>query len=173
MFGADRLLSESESLSRPSGNATGFVIFGPELDAKRLHLLHEITEAGRPIAALLPRGIGGVAARHAAIEAAAAVLGREVRFFEADETGDLSLSSMLFRGRGQLLSSSAPMHSSTATSHCCLASLWKWALARFVTGARWPKSGVRPFRWTASCCGFDQALGVLILEVDGAAVAEG
>lgn len=33
-------------------------------------------------------------------------------------------------------------------------------------------SGVRPFRWTASCCGFDQALGVLILEVDGAAVAE-
>ena len=33
--------------------------------------------------------------------------------------------------------------------------------------------GVRPFRWTASCCGFDQALGVLILEVDGAAVAEG
>src|SRR5215204_5487341 len=32
--------------------------------------------------------------------------------------------------------------------------------------------GVRPFRWTASCCGFDQALGVLILEVDGAAVAE-
>jgi hypothetical protein len=34
-------------------------------------------------------------------------------------------------------------------------------------------NGVRPFRWTASCCGFDQALGVLILEVDGAAVAEG
>ena len=32
--------------------------------------------------------------------------------------------------------------------------------------------GVRPFRRTASCCGFDQALGVLILEVDGAAVAE-
>jgi acetylornithine deacetylase/succinyl-diaminopimelate desuccinylase-like protein len=36
-----------------------------------------------------------------------------------------------------------------------------------------PAIGVRPFRWTASCCGFDQALGVLILEVDGAAVAEG
>ena len=36
-----------------------------------------------------------------------------------------------------------------------------------------PHPGVRPFRWTASCCGFDQALGVLILEVDGAAVAEG
>ena len=32
--------------------------------------------------------------------------------------------------------------------------------------------GVRPFRWTASCWGFDQALGVLIIEVDGAAVAE-
>ena len=32
--------------------------------------------------------------------------------------------------------------------------------------------GVRPFRWTASCCGFDQALGVLILEVDGTAITE-
>ena len=36
----------------------------------------------------------------------------------------------------------------------------------------WQLAGVRPCRWTASCCGFDQALGVLILEVDGTAVAE-
>jgi len=35
-----------------------------------------------------------------------------------------------------------------------------------------PCCGVRPSRWTASCCGFDQGLGVLILEVDGTAVAE-
>ena len=32
--------------------------------------------------------------------------------------------------------------------------------------------GVRPCRWTASCCGFDQALGVLILKVDGTAVTK-
>src|SRR4051812_49674163 len=36
--------------------------------------------------------------------------------------------------------------------------------------AHW--AGVRPFSRTASCCGFDQALGVLILEVDGTVVAE-
>src|SRR4051794_4318501 len=39
----------------------------------------------------------------------------------------------------------------------------------------WPvaeAAGVRPFRWTASCCGFDQGPGVLILEVDGTAVPE-
>ncbi|MDF2974422.1 MAG: hypothetical protein K0R61_4872, partial [Microvirga sp.] len=35
-----------------------------------------------------------------------------------------------------------------------------------------PSSGVRPCRWTASCCGFDQALGVLILKVDGTAVTK-
>src|SRR3954447_237798 len=33
-------------------------------------------------------------------------------------------------------------------------------------------SGVRPCRWTGLCCGFDQGLGVLILEVDGTAVPE-
>ena len=33
-------------------------------------------------------------------------------------------------------------------------------------------TGVRPCRWTASCCGFDQALGVLILKVDGTAVTK-
>src|SRR4051794_14144998 len=38
---------------------------------------------------------------------------------------------------------------------------------RFVHAA-----GVRPCRWTGSCCGFDQGLGVLILEVDGTAVPE-
>ena len=35
-----------------------------------------------------------------------------------------------------------------------------------------PLIGVRPCRWTASCCGFDQALGVLILKVDGTAVTK-
>jgi hypothetical protein len=44
--------------------------------------------------------------------------------------------------------------------------------SRQVGHALTPSCGVRPCRWTASCCGFDQALGVLILKVDGTAVTK-
>jgi putative ABC transport system substrate-binding protein len=41
------------SLARPGGNITGVVILGPELDAKRLDLLHEALPAVHRVAALL------------------------------------------------------------------------------------------------------------------------
>ncbi len=42
----------AESLARPGRNATGVVMLGPELDAKRLQLLHEAVPAARRIAVL-------------------------------------------------------------------------------------------------------------------------
>jgi len=40
------------SLARPGGTITGIVMLAPELDAKRLQLLHELVPGGRRIAAL-------------------------------------------------------------------------------------------------------------------------
>jgi hypothetical protein len=66
---------------------------------------------------------------------------------------------------GQSLTEAFPVLSAGPTPRVSLSD-WSFTLK---VG---PRPGVRPFRWTASCCGFDQALGVLILEVDGAVVAE-
>jgi putative ABC transport system substrate-binding protein len=41
------------SVARPGGNVTGLVIWSPELDAKRLQLLHEVAPTARRIAALI------------------------------------------------------------------------------------------------------------------------
>src|SRR3954451_6327015 len=40
------------SLARPGGNVTGVVILGPELDGKRLELLHEAVPGARRVAGL-------------------------------------------------------------------------------------------------------------------------
>jgi putative ABC transport system substrate-binding protein len=40
------------SLARPGGNVTGVVMLGPELDAKRLDLLHQAVPAAKRVAAL-------------------------------------------------------------------------------------------------------------------------
>ena len=42
----------AKSLARPGGNVTGIVMLAPELDAKRLDLLHEVVPGARRIAAL-------------------------------------------------------------------------------------------------------------------------
>jgi putative tryptophan/tyrosine transport system substrate-binding protein len=42
----------AKSLTRPGGNVTGIVMLAPELDAKRLDLLHDTVPGARRIAAL-------------------------------------------------------------------------------------------------------------------------
>jgi putative ABC transport system substrate-binding protein len=45
------------SLARPGGNVTGLVLLGPELDGKRLELLHEAAPDRRRIAVLVEPGV--------------------------------------------------------------------------------------------------------------------
>ena len=47
------------SLSHPGGNVTGLVLLGPELDGKRLQLLHEAIPDRRRIAVLVEPGLQG------------------------------------------------------------------------------------------------------------------
>src|SRR6478736_4606976 len=60
VFGAlPRGKAAPASLARPGGNVTGVVILGPELDGKRLELLHEAVPGARRIAGLFVPGTPG------------------------------------------------------------------------------------------------------------------
>lgn len=55
-YGSDPvLLGLAETLTRPGGNVTGVVILGPELDGKRVQMIHEALPAARRVAVLLHR----------------------------------------------------------------------------------------------------------------------
>jgi putative tryptophan/tyrosine transport system substrate-binding protein len=88
MYGGDSLLRDPDtSLSRPSGNATGIVILGAELDTKRLEFLHEAVPAARRLAALvLAISSPLVEARKQMTRTAAAAAGVELVFFDAAGT---------------------------------------------------------------------------------------
>jgi putative ABC transport system substrate-binding protein len=89
MYGADALLRDASlPLSRPQGNATGFAILGPELDLKRLEILHEAVPAARRIGVLTHPGTVGLEERKQDLARAAAGWGVELVFFAASgETG--------------------------------------------------------------------------------------
>ena len=78
------------SLVRPGGNITGFSQMSPELDAKRLELLHELAPALRHAVFILDPTVPGIAARFAAAEAAANRLGIELRRIEARSPDELA-----------------------------------------------------------------------------------
>ncbi len=64
------------SLARPGGNITGLVLLGPELDGKRLELLHEAVPDRRRIAVLMEPGVTRTSVE--AMQPVAQVLGLEL-----------------------------------------------------------------------------------------------
>jgi putative ABC transport system substrate-binding protein len=78
------------SLARPGGNITGFSQMSPELDAKRLELLHEIVPALQHVVFLLDPLVPGITERFAAAEAAAKRLDIELRRIEARNPDELT-----------------------------------------------------------------------------------
>jgi putative ABC transport system substrate-binding protein len=84
MFGADPVeLGFAQSLARPGSNITGLVILAPELDAKRLELLHEALPSGRRIAALVDVSAPGSAERHRRVSEVASHFGFALSLIEA------------------------------------------------------------------------------------------
>jgi putative ABC transport system substrate-binding protein len=78
-----------ESFNRPGGNATGAYMFTPDIDAKRLALLHELVPTATTIAALLPAGYAAAEIQLRKVSAAAEVIGQHIRPFRADDDGDI------------------------------------------------------------------------------------
>lgn len=79
----------AESLGRPGRNLTGVVILGPELDPKRLQVMHELLPGASRIA-LLRDPVITTAERHAEIEAAARDLGVAAATFDVIRPEDIA-----------------------------------------------------------------------------------
>jgi putative tryptophan/tyrosine transport system substrate-binding protein len=93
------------SFSRPGGNATGFSIFFGELTAKRLELLSELVPDAAVIAFLVTPEIRTTATFTREVQAAAAVLGRQLVIVTASTPSDLdtAFAAMLDQRAGALL----------------------------------------------------------------------
>jgi putative tryptophan/tyrosine transport system substrate-binding protein len=87
-----------DSLSRPSGNATGITIFGPAAVTKRLQLLHELVPRAAVIGFLMnPNNPNGNVEAKAA-QAAASSFGVEIHVLNASSESELNAA---FAGMAQ------------------------------------------------------------------------
>ena len=87
-FGPDRVaLGVGHSLARPGGHVTGIVILGAELDAKRLHLLHEAMPELRRIAGLGRTEAPGYETSMTEMRAVATAAGFELALVDAAGPG--------------------------------------------------------------------------------------
>ena len=87
MFGGDPVRAGlAESLVHPGGHVTGVVIFGTQLDGKRLALLHDAVPNARRIAVLLHSGPGRLESERE-VRSVAARLGLEIISVGVDDRG--------------------------------------------------------------------------------------
>jgi ABC-type uncharacterized transport system substrate-binding protein len=101
-----------QSLNRPGGNATGsyMATSEPEMEQKRLGLLHELTPGAPLIGALLNPNFPPAALQLPAIEQAARMIGRRLVVAKAsnDEELNAAFALLLQQGIGALLVASDP-----------------------------------------------------------------
>jgi putative ABC transport system substrate-binding protein len=76
------------SLNRPGGNVTGITNLGGEVAPKRVELLHELVPAAKVVALLVNPANPDAQARISDVEAAARVLGLELRVVQANTERD-------------------------------------------------------------------------------------
>jgi putative ABC transport system substrate-binding protein len=98
------------SLNRPGGNATGSYVATPEMEQKRLSLLHELTPGVPLIGALLNPNSPDAARQLPEIEQAARTIGRRLVVAKAsnDEELNAAFALLLQQGIGALLVAADP-----------------------------------------------------------------
>ena len=103
-----------DSLSRPTGNATGLSLFSTELGTKRLELMREIVPSVSNFAVLLNPGSPRVEAETTSIKKEAGALERRVLLVTARSEPELQVAfiKMVQEGAGALLISSDPFFTS-------------------------------------------------------------
>jgi putative tryptophan/tyrosine transport system substrate-binding protein len=85
------------SLARPGGNVTGINIFSGELVAKRLELLRELVPGAARVAVLVnPANVANTATTLREVEAAARVIGLQIKQLNASTSGEIDAAFASF-----------------------------------------------------------------------------
>jgi putative ABC transport system substrate-binding protein len=115
------------SINRPGGNITGVVGFTDSLIAKRLELLAELVPTASIIGALLDRKNPNAENRSKDLQAAARVLGREIRFMWAGSPGELDklIAAAVEQRVGALVVQNDPMFNSQRDRIVALAARYR------------------------------------------------
>ena len=111
-FGSDPVaLGLAASYARPGGNVTGVVILGPELDGKRLQLLHEAVPTARRVAVLFAAEQPSRLASDQELQRVAAASGLQLLDFTVASPADYATVFTAIRAAGaqSLVISAAPM----------------------------------------------------------------
>ena len=87
------------SLNRPGGNVTGVVLFGFELDAKRLQLLHELLPKAKTVGVLVLTGRPAVESALADMKAAAVANGLHLVVLDANTDHELQATFASLQSR--------------------------------------------------------------------------
>jgi putative tryptophan/tyrosine transport system substrate-binding protein len=101
------------SLSRPGGNATGVNLYGAELGAKRLGLLHDLVPTASVIGLLLNPGYLTAEAEVKEVDATARRIGCEILLLKASNDSEIDAAFAAMRTRiGALLVGTDPFFNS-------------------------------------------------------------
>jgi putative tryptophan/tyrosine transport system substrate-binding protein len=97
------------SLARPGGNATGFIFFTQETQAKRLSLLHELVPKAVRVGVLVnPMNVGNTEATLREVGEAAPAIGLQIQVVNASTIGEINAAfAALARERADALFVSA------------------------------------------------------------------
>jgi putative tryptophan/tyrosine transport system substrate-binding protein len=112
------------SLNRPGGNITGATVFGPEMESKRLSLLHEVVPAAKTIAVLFNPDNSFVETQTRDVREAARRVGVELLILNASTEGEFEsvFTTMAQRKAGGLLVGADPFFNSRRAHLIALAS---------------------------------------------------
>jgi len=102
------------SLNRPGGNLTGVTFLSPDIEGKRVELLHELAPQASTIAALVNPNFPSAEVRTTAVRSAASALGLQLTVYNARSEGEIATAfeEIAKRRTGALIVTTDPLFSS-------------------------------------------------------------
>ena len=119
------------SFNRPGGNLTGVGLLGPELETKRLELLHELVPGTAPIGVLVNPANPAADLQLRKLQEAAGVIGRQIDIFRATTAAEIDTAFEIAakQGTAALLVVQDPFYNSRREQLVALAARHKKPVA--------------------------------------------